>query len=1762
MISGAILSSSYISADTDNTSVVLNSETQFEIFHDQGPGYISNIEPSASESVTLSLRSDKGIITKAYIQYTEDGSAWKSVNMSRKAYDRTGYYEFWQGTVPATDKKYYYRFYSQSSKGNYYYGPNGMSESAPLCENCFLIIPGLSTPDWAKGILWYSILPDAFFNGDILNDKTDSSGDRTIPWGASVQGLREYYGGDISGVISKIDYLKELGVDAVYLNPMWTSNSNAGYGPNNDFETSPNYGNEQDLVKLSEALHENGLKIMLDAVFSYSQMNSIYTNRYGYQPLTGAMQSQSSPYYEMFNFISWPNSYTEKWGGIEIDLGNSLAQSLFWQADNSVLKRYLKAPYNIDGWRLDAVSSYAGTDVTITELGADIRKNVKAVNSDALLIAEDFMQSEIMSGNWDATWNDFFLHSARLWFEGGQYDQSCLRDRLNIISKIPRTIGLCMYNHYDSHDVVRLASDNEAQKHLLRGVYLMLMTYIGSPCIYYGDEVGVENNSDISKSQPRNSFNWNTGEWDYDIYYIHRALSDLRKEYTALKDGVFKIGLTDDENKLTVYGRWDGNGSVVTMLNQCDFAQTVSLNLKQYNIKDGTVVTDYLTGQTYTVRNGFATVNIPAGGSILVTGKAGSYRDRFSLTEELDIVKTGEDSYLVSSDYDINEIKYAATALTPLHGCGYIEADVTSSDGAVLLLRDGLDGKQLTAVMENSKLSVYDTENTVLCSVNLPTSGKVRLGMTAEGLAAAFIGTGGEGGMSYHALAGSVIPFENAKPYAGISAVGGTASLIGVKVGKTGTPLYDSFEENHLGALLSDYSVEPCNYTVANGTLDIEAGNFGALLLSEEKSSDFTFKSALNSVTCGFAGVVSYCDEQNAVALVRDICNGDRLCFGILRNGKIIEIETISGDFSDGVVLQLQKVGTAYSASYIYNGQSYSFTKQISANMSVSRAGIICSAEGSASVDYVSFGNSVSDGSSVNTPITVLENVFPDMDTVTEDFATENYEIIGNSAEWEYALGGIARVSGEGLSQLAVVNKMYSDFKLQCTLLRTSGRGTIGVTMLRSDIDETLGDGYILVLDAEDNLSVKYNQKTLYSSKVSYSADYGLKLNIIRKGDRIYIYSGDENQLLTVISGVTVQKGYCGFYLDNTLGHINNYLVLGDSSLWLEPLSPYTYNFTQEGSGFKVNTAELVYANLKGIAVTSCKASVGINIQPSDAQTVAYAGLLFGAPQNTEPKNGGVLISLETGGILSISKKGTVMQKVSLGADVSSVYITVIADKGCYKVYIDGMNEPSLIWQDTSYDGGVISLVSYNSLSKFSQLQMEDISNIKTDYCAPDYLISRNANVIDAKSAYNETRTTGDIGYYIEPFLDLQEEYTLELDFVVRNPASAASAPIIYFRGNDFIKIGLYINGNGTYLVKQNKAVISDVNAESTYRPIRCVAGTNYHIKIVSSSDTVTVTVNDTLVYDNFNISNCLSGDFSGLPIKPEIICVQGSSGKTVTVLKNITVSGVKKEWVTADQTVYGDSEPVYNQNLSTLYSDSMTVTRLGENVEQSHSYTETVSGKNVTYDFGTKLLDTADYMFSAELCTESRTTSWISPQLVICSGYVDGIFRRISVTVRGDGMFILNEKTFSFSKETTNYDIKTAEGQKRRITVLRKGNKLSVWCDGLPVFDNIDMGEYGALPNTPGLLYIMNNTGSTLPSTCTVSNIQIWNNGIVDDRNIISGDINADGVIDVCDLVLAKRRTVSLNILDKNATAAADAVFDGVLDEADVEKIRSNIQF
>ena len=666
--------------------------TEIGLFHDQGELYMSTIEPSENEPVQIKLRiPNTYAASNVTLQYSLESneSNWKEVVMQKGASDSTGYYTYWSGEIPGQSRAYYYQFKVVKSatlgisSETTYYTASGEAKEQWTYRKCFQVIPGFTTPDWAKGAYWYFINPDGFYNGNVHNDASDTDTQKGITWNTNTGSLMDRYGGDLEGITEKIDYLKTLGVEGVYLTPIWETRQNLGYAPLSYDKISPNLGNDEDLKKLINTLHsnENNMKIALDAVFTYTPRDGAWFDYYNEWPL------DNSNYSDLFIKDTSSNAalggYETIWGmNPRIDLSQQFAQNLFWKNEDSILKRYLSNDYGIDGWRFDAVaSSFIKDDdnayTQTRELAKDIRTEVKTVEVEtgrnALLICEDSLY-ELLDGGFDTSYGTrgYF----RRWFNGEDesgnvYTQENFADNLKDYLVRPRTTALCTLNLYDLHDESRITSNTTKDAAKLRALNIIQMTFLGSPCTYYGDEVGVENNEeDGFGAQKYNSFNWNEEEWDMSIYNLQCALGQLRKEYSALKTGVINYEVLSNDEKIMCFGRFDSQGTVLTITNQTDTTYKKTLDVSKYNVTNGATLTDYITGKQYVVNEGEITnVEILPGGNILVTGsKSSKYStsdiydiNKYNTTKtymlEFDKTVTGETqtllSYVADTDYTI-----------------------------------------------------------------------------------------------------------------------------------------------------------------------------------------------------------------------------------------------------------------------------------------------------------------------------------------------------------------------------------------------------------------------------------------------------------------------------------------------------------------------------------------------------------------------------------------------------------------------------------------------------------------------------------------------------------------------------------------------------------------------------------------------------------------------------------------------------------------------------------------------------------------------------------------------------------------------------------------------------------------------------------------------------------------------------------------------------------------------------------------------------
>ena len=617
------------------------------LFHDQGPLFDNHVEPTASQAVTLTLRTFKGDISSANIKYYDSGdSAFHYVAMSWSSNDPTGVFDYWKGTIPASASEKYYRFQINDGSATAWLNAAGTTAAEPSSGD-FFIIPGFQTPAWRKNGVMYQIFPDRFYNGNTANDVTNGQytyagcATEQHAWGTSVYArvsgcnTAVFFGGDLAGVDQKLGYIKNtVGANIIYLNPIFLSPSNHKYDTEDYMTVDPAFGSNSTLQTLSADIHgtSNGPKsyLVLDGVFNHTGDTHKWFDRYNWWPsITGAYESQSSPTYGYYTFQSWPNTYSAFFGfssmpKLDYGASGSAVRNAIYGSSTSVVQTYLKSPYSIDGWRLDAAQyldagGNNGSDATNHQIMAELRTAVKSVNPNADILGEFWGNAGpwTTSGNqWDGAMNyDGFTQPVSEWITGQDYSGNAASIPVSQFdswlhgtrANYPTDVQQVMSNFLSSHDITRFG--NRAGGDIWK-TYLALifqMTYVGTPTIYYGDEYGMQGGADPDN---RRTFDWSVGTSTNSAVALTGKLTAIRKAYPALRTGSFMTLLTDDTNKLYAYGRFDASNRIAVALNNDSVAHAVTVPVWQLSVANGSTLTDLLSGTAYTVQNGRVTVNV------------------------------------------------------------------------------------------------------------------------------------------------------------------------------------------------------------------------------------------------------------------------------------------------------------------------------------------------------------------------------------------------------------------------------------------------------------------------------------------------------------------------------------------------------------------------------------------------------------------------------------------------------------------------------------------------------------------------------------------------------------------------------------------------------------------------------------------------------------------------------------------------------------------------------------------------------------------------------------------------------------------------------------------------------------------------------------------------------------------------------------------------------------------------------------------------
>ena len=459
-----------------------------------------------------------------------------------------------------------------------------------------------TVPDWFGQGVTYQVFPDRFRRSRVPSPE-GLVGSRTVhenwedfpeyrPDDRGEIRNRDFFGGDFQGIIDKLDYLKSLGVETLYFNPIFEAAENHRYGTADYNRVDPMLGTNEDFSRLCREAHNLGMRVMLDGVFNHTGFVSRYFNGDGFYPETGAYQSPDSPYRSWFNFAQWPQKYDSWWGIYSLPAVNENDpgyRDFIFGGEDSVVRRWLRA--GADGWRLDVA------DELPDDFVAGIHRAAREEKPNAVVIGEVWedgstkvaygvRRKHILGGHCDGLMN-YPLRSAILSFFLGGGSESFIKGMEDIRENYPPFAFYSAMNSLDTHDTPRLltllgaggeyrdqSKEWRAQyrlspkqrargKELLKAAALLMFCFPGSPTVYYGDEAGMEGFEDPFNRQ---TYPW--GREDQDLLNWYRALGRLRNRHPALRRG--SIRYVHGKGPLMAFLRETGDERLLCVFNAGD----------------------------------------------------------------------------------------------------------------------------------------------------------------------------------------------------------------------------------------------------------------------------------------------------------------------------------------------------------------------------------------------------------------------------------------------------------------------------------------------------------------------------------------------------------------------------------------------------------------------------------------------------------------------------------------------------------------------------------------------------------------------------------------------------------------------------------------------------------------------------------------------------------------------------------------------------------------------------------------------------------------------------------------------------------------------------------------------------------------------------------------------------------------------------------------------------------------------------------------
>ena len=545
--------------------------------------------PAGPRALRVRLRAKRGDLSSCHLfhgdryQGEEEGDI---LRLEKAGSDEL--FDWFEGVIPSATRRLRYVFYLEGKEGGLWYGERGFAADRReagafqypyICEGDLFRVP-----DWARDGIVYQIFPDRFCNGDKENDP-----EGTEPWSAAARPRpNSFYGGDLRGIIEKLPYLEALGVNVLYLTPIFLSPSNHKYDTADYYRVDPAFGDAKILKELVRRAHRRGIRVLLDAVFNHAG--------YGFFAFQDVLQrGAASPYADWFFIEDFPVVTTPRpnyetfangvWTMPKLNTAHPEVRAYLLD-----VAEYWTREAEIDGWRLDVANEVDH------RFWRAFRDRVKGVNPEALIVGEIWHDAGpwLQGDQFDSVMNYLFRDAVLDFFAAGRIGADRFDALLTRIRMMyPEPAYFAMFNLLGSHDTERFLTACGGRLERMRLAVLFQMTYPGMPMIYYGDEVGMRGGPDPDCRRP---MVWEEEKQNRELLAHYRKLIALRKALRPLRRGDFRTWLVDPLRNLYGFVRREGESCVGVLLNNSPHEHRVEVDLHPFGGAEK--LRDALSGRT------------------------------------------------------------------------------------------------------------------------------------------------------------------------------------------------------------------------------------------------------------------------------------------------------------------------------------------------------------------------------------------------------------------------------------------------------------------------------------------------------------------------------------------------------------------------------------------------------------------------------------------------------------------------------------------------------------------------------------------------------------------------------------------------------------------------------------------------------------------------------------------------------------------------------------------------------------------------------------------------------------------------------------------------------------------------------------------------------------------------------------------------------------------------------------------------------------